>query len=189
MELFARQGYDATTVDQVAAKAGVSLDEFARYFATTEAVLMSIADEVSEATAAALKEIPKGVEPEQRAAERRHCGDGAVAEGRGPMTMDRLVAMARIVTSTRNLQRKVSVIRKRVMTQPLADWMRVEPTNRRLQHALTMWSAVDRQLLRGRAERARHYKPEGDEHIRQRMIANLSRSFGDVMGEDPQQPG
>jgi hypothetical protein len=33
------------------------------------------------------------------------------------------------------------------------------------------------------------YKPEGDEYLRQRMIANLSRSFGDVMGEDPQQPG
>ncbi len=105
------------------------------------------------------------------------------------MTMDRLVAMARIVTTTRNLQRKVSVIRKRVMTQPLADWMGVEPQDRRLEHALTMWSAVAASSYVAVLAVPDSYKPEGDEHLRQRMIANLSRSFGDVMGEDPQQPG
>jgi AcrR family transcriptional regulator len=189
LELFARQGYDATTVDQVAAKAGITAADFAGYFETTEAVLMSIASGVSEATAAALKEIPNGVDPEQALLSAGTAAIGAIAEGRGPMTMDRLVAMARIVTTTRNLQRKVSVIRKRVMTQPLADWMGVEPQDRRLQHALTMWSAVAASSYVAVLAAPDSYQPEGDEYLRQRMIANLSRSFGDVMGEDPQQPG
>ncbi len=50
LDLFERQGYDATTVDQIAAAAAVSPATFFRYFATKEDVLF--ADE--EPSAAAL---------------------------------------------------------------------------------------------------------------------------------------
>jgi AcrR family transcriptional regulator len=50
LDLFERQGYDATTVDQIASAAGVSPATFFRYFATKEDVLF--ADE--EPSAAAL---------------------------------------------------------------------------------------------------------------------------------------
>lgn len=47
LELFARQGFDATTVDQVAGAAGISAATFFRYFATKEDVLFT--DEAASA--------------------------------------------------------------------------------------------------------------------------------------------
>jgi AcrR family transcriptional regulator len=188
LELFARQGYDATTVEQVAAKAGMSLDDLTRYFATTEAVLMSIVDAISEATAVALTDIDNDVDPEHALLSASTAALTAVAEGRGAVSLDRLFAMARIVTSTRNLQRTVSATRKRVITQPLADWMGVDPTDRRLQHALTMWSAVTASAYITVLGTPDGYESGRDNNVRQRMVTNLSQSFGDVMGVDPQSP-
>jgi AcrR family transcriptional regulator len=47
LDLFARQGFDATTVDQVAGAAGISAATFFRYFATKEDVLFT--DEAASA--------------------------------------------------------------------------------------------------------------------------------------------
>jgi AcrR family transcriptional regulator len=185
LELCAHQGYDATTIDQVAAKASVSLSDFAGYFVTTEDILLSIVDEISEATAAALKDVESDLDPERALLSATIVALTAVVEGRGAVTWDRLVAMARIVISTRNLQRRVSATRKRVLTQPLADWMGVDPRNRRLKHALTMWSAVTASAYVAVLGVPNGYESEFDVHLKRRMITNFSESFGDVMGEGP----
>lgn len=44
MSLFGQQGYDAVTVDDIAARAGVSRRTFFRYFATKDAVLLDHAE-------------------------------------------------------------------------------------------------------------------------------------------------
>ncbi|AXI79220.1 acyl-CoA-like ligand-binding transcription factor [Peterkaempfera bronchialis] len=56
--LFAEQGYDATTVDQIAAAAEVSPSTFFRYFATKEDLVLS--DEYDPAIVAALRARPAG---------------------------------------------------------------------------------------------------------------------------------
>ncbi|MET0701902.1 MAG: TetR family transcriptional regulator [Mycobacterium sp.] len=54
VELCQRQGYDHTTVEQIAAAAEVSTRTFSRYFPTKESVIAAAADEVDETIAAAL---------------------------------------------------------------------------------------------------------------------------------------
>lgn len=188
LELCAQQGYDATTVNQIAAKAGLSPADFAEYFASTEAVVMSIVDDMSHATAVALKDTDNGVAPERALLNAGTSVLTAVVEGHGAVTVERLLAMARIVTTTRNLQRKVSAARKRVITQPLADWMGVDPKDQRLQRALTMWSAVTANVYVNALGMPHGYEPQYDDHLRQRVVADLSQSFGEVMGEDPGHP-
>jgi AcrR family transcriptional regulator len=188
LELCARQGYDATTLDQVAAKAGISDADSANYFATTEAVLMSIVEDMAHATAAALKTTPKGVEPDRALLSASTAMVTGIAQGRGAVPLYRLLAMARIISTTRNLHRTVSAARKRVLIKPLADWMGVDPANRRLQRALTMWSAVIASTYVLALDMPDGYEPPRDSELQQRMIENLSQSFADVMGEDAQSP-
>jgi len=47
MRLFVEQGFDKTTVDQIAAEAGMSRTSFFRYFATKEEVVLGHLDEVA----------------------------------------------------------------------------------------------------------------------------------------------
>jgi AcrR family transcriptional regulator len=188
LELCARQGYDATTLDQVAAKAGISDADSANYFATTEAVLMSIVEDMAHATAAALKTTPKGVEPDRALLSASTAMVTGIAQGRGAVPLYRLLAMARIISTTRNLHRTVSAARKRVLIKPLADWMGVDPANRRLQHALTMWSAVTASTYVLALDMPDGYEPPRDSELQRRMIENLSQSFEEVMGEDPPSP-
>jgi AcrR family transcriptional regulator len=187
LELCTRQGYDATTPDQIAYAAGVEPSDFVRYFADTEAVILSIVDAMSHATATALADVEKDVDPDRALLTAGIAAVTAIAEGRGAVTLDRLLAMAQISNATRNLQRKLSAARKRVITQPLADWMGVDPQDPRVKRALTMWSAVAASAYVGGAGMPEDYDPRRDEMLSERIVANLSQSFGDVTGKDPEQ--
>jgi len=64
LRLFREQGYDATTVDQIAAAADVTPADFERHFATKDAAIMSVVDDPLQATAAALGDVKADVDPE-----------------------------------------------------------------------------------------------------------------------------
>ena len=59
--LFAEQGYDATTVEQIVREAGVSHMTFFRYFATKDAVILD--DGFDPAIAAAVADTPASLPP------------------------------------------------------------------------------------------------------------------------------
>ena len=181
-----RQGYDATTIEQVAATAGASPADVTRHFASTDAVLISVADGMARATAAGLDTVAKGTDPVHALLQAGTSALGAIVEGRSEVPLDWVLAMARIVTTTSNLHRKVSAARKRVLTQPLADWMGLDPQNRRVQHALTMWSAVVASAYVSALGMPDPYESGRDAGIHQLMISGIRQSFGEVMGDDPE---
>jgi len=64
LRLFSEQGYDATTVEQIAREAGVSHMTFFRHFATKDAVVLE--DDFDPAIAAAVAAAPTGLPPLRR---------------------------------------------------------------------------------------------------------------------------
>lgn len=63
MRLFAKQGFDATTVDEIAAEAGVSRTTFFRYFPTKEAAVFGRGREIGEVFRRSISERPAGENP------------------------------------------------------------------------------------------------------------------------------
>ena len=61
LRLFTDQGFDSTTIEQIAAEAGVSKRTFFRYFSSKASVLWSEFDHEVEVIRAALADVPAGV--------------------------------------------------------------------------------------------------------------------------------
>jgi AcrR family transcriptional regulator len=187
LELCMSQGYDATTVDQIAAAADVTPADFERHFATKDAAIMSVVDDMLQATAAALHDVRADVDPEHALLIATIELLGAIIDGRGVITRDRMLAMGRVVTSTSHLQQQASAVRKRVLTQALAGRMGFDSQDRRVQRAATMWSAIATGAYIGQLHMPPNYDPRQDDWLSERMVANLSETFAEVMGEAPWQ--
>lgn len=102
--LCARQGYERTTVDQIAAGADVSPRTFSRYFPNKEAVIGALMEETSEYVAAALIRQPHDI-TEHEALVRAHTEVFRAAQRGEPgaMSFDRISGFLSIVNSTPTL--------------------------------------------------------------------------------------
>jgi AcrR family transcriptional regulator len=98
--LFGERGYEATTVAEIAAAAGVSRRTFFRYYASKEDVLVETSDELAEAMLAAMAERPLD-EPPLLAIERALV---PVLESRIANT-ERLQTIIRLLRESRTLRR------------------------------------------------------------------------------------
>ena len=63
MALFVAEGFDETTVDQIASAVGISSRSVFRYFATKEDMVVGHLDEIGERLAAALEARPRDESP------------------------------------------------------------------------------------------------------------------------------
>ena len=99
--LCARQGYEKTTVEQIAAAAEVSPRTFSRYFPSKEAVIGALIEETAEHIAAALAAQPTDI-TEHDALVRAHVEVFRAAERGEPgaMSFDRVRGFLQIVNSS-----------------------------------------------------------------------------------------
>jgi AcrR family transcriptional regulator len=97
LDLCMRRGYHATTVEQIAAAAGVTPDTFGRYFASKEAVILSVNEDILHAAAAALEGVPPNTNPLEALLIAHSKNLEAITNGVGVITRERLRMMAHIL--------------------------------------------------------------------------------------------
>jgi AcrR family transcriptional regulator len=138
-----RQGFDRTTVDQIAAVADVSPRTFSRYFATKDAVILALVDDMVDAIAVELARQPADV-GELEALRAAHVNMARTTAGASPseFTAERLLTTARIVTSSPALRLAAGEFRKHAVTIALAKRMGVGLDDRKLHLAIAVWSAI-----------------------------------------------
>jgi AcrR family transcriptional regulator len=188
LSLCTRRGYEATSVDQIAAAADVTPDDFARYFASKDAVLISIIEDLLQACVDALGDVEPDAGPEHALLIATTKVLSRVIDGRGVITRDRMLAVTQFITAHPNLRQQVSLARKRILTEALADRLGLAEEDRRVHQAVTRWSAIAAGAYLLGGSMADHYDPRTDGHLIERMIAELSATFADVMGDNPLQP-
>ena len=143
IELCDRQGFEHTTVDQIAAVADVSPRTFSRYFATKDAVVMALIDDLVEAIAVELGRQPAGLsELEALRAAHVDMVKATATAPPGGFTAERLLTTARIVTSSPALRLASGEFRRHAVTVALAQRMGVRLDDRKLHLAIAVWSAV-----------------------------------------------
>lgn len=143
VELCNRQGFEQTTVDQIAAVAEVSPRTFSRYFATKDAVVLAFIDEVVEMVAVELAEQPPEIS-DIEALYRAHVQAFVKTKNAPPsrLTADRLLATARIITSSAALMHAASQFRMDSVNGALAKRMGVSGDDRRLQLTAAVWGSI-----------------------------------------------
>ena len=81
VELFTEQGFGATTVPQIADRAGLTTRTYFRHFADKREVLFA-GDEIPETAAALMRDAPAGLAPRALIADRLRIVAGTTFEGR-----------------------------------------------------------------------------------------------------------
>ena len=132
MDLCLRQGYENTTVDQIAAAADVSPRTFSRYFATKDAVFLTLIDDYSHEVAIALETIESDVGPLEAMRQAHVAVLTRLAKRQvGRMTTERVILMLRVINASDTL-RQAAVEFKHDMTEVvLAKRMGVDVEDRR----------------------------------------------------------
>jgi AcrR family transcriptional regulator len=80
MQLFLDQGFEQTTIDQIAATAGISRRSFFRYFGTKEDIVLGDLAKQGEFMRDALEKVPLAVEPWDALRQALHAVDALVIE-------------------------------------------------------------------------------------------------------------
>lgn len=143
LELCLRQGYELTTVDQIAAVAEVSPRTYSRYFATKEAVFLTLLEDLSKEIAAEVRRLPRGIGPLEalRAAHIAVLTKSAAGQV-GGFTSDRVVLTLRVINGADALRQSAFEFKSGAVVDALAELMDVAVDDRRLLLGLSVFSAI-----------------------------------------------
>jgi AcrR family transcriptional regulator len=143
VELCTRQGFERTTVDQIAALADVSPRTFSRYFATKDAVVLASIDDVVDVVAVELARQPDDLDHLQ-ALYRAHIDAflSTKTVAVNGLTADRLLAAARIINSSPALRLVASEFRMDAVNAALSRRMGVAGDDQRLKLVASLWGVI-----------------------------------------------
>jgi AcrR family transcriptional regulator len=142
VELCERQGYERTTVDQIAAIADVSPRTFSRYFATKDAIALALIDEAIAQAAVELSRQPTDIghlEALSRSYVAMYIGTKTAPPG--GLSSDRMMCTVRIIMSSAALRHAATEYRHTTVNIELAKRMGVDLDDRKLKLVAAMWAS------------------------------------------------
>lgn len=143
MELCLNQGYEQTTVEQIAAAADVSPRTFSRYFPTKDAVFLTLIEDYAGEVAVELETVPPDVGPLE-AIRQAHVGVLTRVAGRtvGKLSTERIILMLRVINCSDTLKQASVEFRHDVTEVVIAKRMGVNLDDRRARLVSVIFSAT-----------------------------------------------
>ena len=124
VDLCDRQGFDRTTVDQIAAIADVSPRTFSRYFATKDAIALALIDEVLDRTAVELARQPRELNHFEALLKAYVAmANAAKVAPAGELSAERVMCIVRIILSSPALRQAALEYRANAVDVELAKRM------------------------------------------------------------------
>lgn len=143
IRLCLEQGFEQTTVEQIAEAADVSTRTFSRYFATKEAVFMTLVEEFVDQVAVELEAVPPEVGPLEALRVANVTTLSRVAnEANDGLTSDNIALMLKIINASAALRHAAFESRHQASAEILARRMGVAVGDRRHVLVSSVFSAV-----------------------------------------------
>ena len=188
VDLCERQGFDRTTVDQIAAIADVSPRTFSRYFATKDAIALALIDEVLDRTAVELARQPLGMNHFE-ALLKAYLAMAAAAKAAlpGELSADRVMCIVRIILSSSALRQSALEYRGNAVDIELARRMGAGIDDRAPRLVSAVWGSMLMTALTGLSAAG---GPDGAQLTIDDVVAYLEDTFAEFTGlmADNRQP-
>ncbi len=181
LELFVSRGYSSTTLAEIASVHGLQAGVLAAEFPDKDEFIFAVVDTMF---AAVFKELAK-TPPEEDLVEGLRVAHqnvvGRIIAGEGPVPLLRMHRMGRVIATNSTVAQAVSVHRKRVLAQGLADHRGVGHDDRQIIKAVTVWSAI----MASTHAAAVHDQDEPDPYATDLTTSRLDRTYHLVRRVDP----
>src|SRR5690349_6229621 len=180
VELCDRQGFERTTVDQIAAIADVSPRTFSRYFATKDAIAFALIDDAIDLAALELARQPIDMNHFE-ALRRSYVAMYAATKTApvGALSADRMMCIVRIIMSSPILRQATLEYRPHAVNVELAKRLGVDLDNRRLRLISAMWGSIIMTALADLTEDDVDWASVGVDGI----VSRLEATFAEFMAE------
>jgi AcrR family transcriptional regulator len=143
VDLCLKQGYEQTTVEQIAVSADVSPRTFSRYFPTKDAVFLTLIDDYAHEVAIELETVDAQVGPLEAMRQAHVAVLTRVATRQvGRLTTDRIILMLRVINASDTLKQAAFEFRHDVTQVVLAKRMGVNVDDRRTRLVNAIFSAT-----------------------------------------------
>jgi len=180
VELCERQGFERTTVDQIAAIADVSPRTFSRYFATKDAIALALIDDAIDLAAVELARQPIDInhfEALRRSYVRMY--NGTKSAPPGALSAERMMCIVRIIMTSPALKQAALEYRPHAVNIELAKRLGVDLGDRRLKLVSGVWGTIIMTALGDLSEDGVDWERVGIDDI----VARLEATFAEFMDE------
>jgi AcrR family transcriptional regulator len=180
VELCERQGFERTTVDQIAAIAEVSPRTFSRYFATKDAIAFALIDDAIDLAATELARQPRELnhfEALRRSYVAMYTSTKTAPPG--SLSADRLMCIVRIIMTSPSLKQAALEYRPHAVNIELAKRLGVDLGDRRLRLISAMWGSIIMTAMSDLSEPGGEWENVGVDGV----VARLEATFAEFMDE------